>query len=90
MGAPIQILNTEALTAAIFQVEVFCVVTGYQRFRGPCCLHLHGEVKEETAWSSEIFVTAQNSVRIRAMGVVTFLGCGYRHYNGQMKDLTIS
>jgi hypothetical protein len=35
----------------MFQVEVFWVVTlcsaviGYQRFRGPCCLHLHGEVK---------------------------------------------
>jgi hypothetical protein len=39
----------EAFTALIFQVEVFCVVTrcsvvvGYQRFRGPCCLHLQTE-----------------------------------------------
>jgi hypothetical protein len=35
----------------MMQVEVFWVVTpysvvvGYQRFRGPCCLHLQGEVK---------------------------------------------
>jgi len=36
----------EALTAVMFQVQVFrivmlCnVVVGYQRFRSPCCLHL--------------------------------------------------
>jgi hypothetical protein len=35
----------EAFLAVMFQVEIFCVVTsciivvGYQRFRGPCCLH---------------------------------------------------
>jgi len=35
--------------AVMFQVEVFWVVTpcsdvaGYQRFRGPCCIHLQGE-----------------------------------------------
>jgi hypothetical protein len=34
----------------MFQVDVFCIVTpcnvvvGYQCFRGPCCLHLQGEV----------------------------------------------
>jgi hypothetical protein len=39
----------EAFTAAMFQVEVFWVVTpcsvavGYQPFSGPCCLHLQGE-----------------------------------------------
>jgi len=39
----------ETFTAVIFQVEVFwavapcSVVVGYQRFRGPCCLHLHIE-----------------------------------------------
>jgi hypothetical protein len=38
-------------TKNIFQIEVFWVVTPcnvlirYQRFRGPCCLHLQGEVK---------------------------------------------
>jgi hypothetical protein len=38
----------------MFQVEVFWVVTlcnivvGYQRVRGPCCLHLQGEVTSET------------------------------------------
>jgi hypothetical protein len=35
--------------AVMFQVDVFWVVTpcsvvsGYQRFRGPCCLHFQGE-----------------------------------------------
>jgi len=35
----------EAFTAVMFQVQVFWIVTpyivvvGYQRFRGPCCLH---------------------------------------------------
>jgi len=48
----------EAFTALIFQVEVFCVVTpcsivvGYQRYKGPCCLYLQGEVKM-AAWISE-------------------------------------
>jgi hypothetical protein len=34
----------------IFEIDVFWVVTpcgvvvGYQTFRGPCCLHFHGEV----------------------------------------------
>jgi len=40
----------KAFTAVMFQVKVFWVVTpysivvGYQHFRGPCCLHLQGEV----------------------------------------------
>jgi hypothetical protein len=40
----------KALTAVMFQVGVFwfvtpyIVVVRYQRFRGPCCLHLKGEV----------------------------------------------
>jgi len=39
----------EAFMAVMFQDEVFCfatscsVVVGYQRFRGPCSLHLQGE-----------------------------------------------
>jgi hypothetical protein len=38
----------ETFTTVKIQVEVFWVTTlcsvvvGYQRFRGPCCLHLHG------------------------------------------------
>jgi hypothetical protein len=38
--------SPHALTVVMFQVEVFWVVipcsvmVGYQRFRGPCCLHL--------------------------------------------------
>jgi hypothetical protein len=50
------------------QVVVFCVIVGYQHFRGPSCLHLQGEVngtgkdgvyiglKMETAMSSETLV----------------------------------
>jgi hypothetical protein len=40
----------EAFTVVMFKVEVFWVVmpcsvmVGYQHFRGPCCLHVQGEV----------------------------------------------
>jgi len=39
----------EVFTAVMFQVEVWVMTTcsfvvGYQRFGGPCCLHLHGRV----------------------------------------------
>jgi hypothetical protein len=43
-------LSFEVFTAVMFQVDVFWVMTlcsvvvGYQRFGGPCCLHLQGEV----------------------------------------------
>jgi hypothetical protein len=43
-----KLLSIEAFTAVMFRVEVFWVVTpcsgiiGYQCFRGPCYLHLHG------------------------------------------------
>jgi len=30
--------------SATLQVEIFWVVKGYWRFRGPCCLYLQGEV----------------------------------------------
>jgi hypothetical protein len=39
-----------AFMVMMFYVKVFCVVllcrvvVGYQCFRGPCCLHLQGEV----------------------------------------------
>jgi hypothetical protein len=48
--------------AVKFQVEVFWVVTscsvvvGYQRFRGPCCLHLQGRAR-----SSEMLVSYHNA-----------------------------
>jgi len=40
----------EAFAAVMFHVEVFWIVTpcsivvGYQRFRGPCCLHPQGSM----------------------------------------------
>jgi hypothetical protein len=43
----------EAFTAVKIQVDVFWVVTscgvvvGYQRFGGPCCLHLQGDVIDD-------------------------------------------
>jgi hypothetical protein len=46
-------VSFEASMTVMFQVEVFWVVmpcnvvVGYQCFRGPCCLHLQGEVKVE-------------------------------------------
>jgi hypothetical protein len=45
----------EAFTAVMFQVEIFwgvmpcSVVVGYQRFRGPCCLHLQGVTTQKTS-----------------------------------------
>jgi hypothetical protein len=42
----------------IFWVVVRCsVVVGYQRFGGPCCLHLHFALMMEEAWSSETTVS---------------------------------
>jgi len=47
----------EAFTAVKIQVEVFWVVTpcsvvaGWQRFGGPCCRHLQGEVRVIVPWS---------------------------------------
>jgi len=44
----IQIVRFDVFTAVKIQVQVFCDVTqrsvavGYQRFGGPCCLHLQG------------------------------------------------
>jgi len=47
------------------------VVVGYQRFRGPCCLHLLGDVshpgnftlKMEAAWTSETSVSYNITTR---------------------------
>jgi hypothetical protein len=50
-------VSFEDFTAMMFHGEVFCVMTpcsvvvGYQRFRGPCCLHLQVEAKMEAAWT---------------------------------------
>jgi hypothetical protein len=53
----------EAFTAVKIQVQVFwvvtlcCVVVGYQRFRGSCCLQLHFILKMEATYSSETLVS---------------------------------
>jgi hypothetical protein len=55
----------------MFRVEVFWVVTpcsvvvGYQCLRGPCCLHLQGEMKlkMEVAWISEMLVSYNNTTQ---------------------------
>jgi hypothetical protein len=50
MDFKIMVLETNSGVASFEQVEVFWVVmqcsvlVGYQHFRGPCCLHLQGEV----------------------------------------------
>jgi hypothetical protein len=43
-------MRFQAFTTVKIQIEILWVVTpcsvvvGYQRFRGPCCLHLQGEL----------------------------------------------
>jgi len=51
-------------------VNVFRVVVtpcsamiGYQRFRGPCCLHLHFTLTTEATQTSETLVSYHDSVR---------------------------
>jgi hypothetical protein len=38
-------------------------VVGYRRFRGPCCLHLQGEVKMERAMIFETVVSYYSTTR---------------------------
>jgi hypothetical protein len=50
--------KSEVFTVMKIQVAVFCVVktrsdVGYQRFEGPCCLHLYFTLKMEVRWYSE-------------------------------------
>jgi hypothetical protein len=62
-------MSFEAFMAVLFQVEVLWIVTpcsvviGYPCFRGPCCLHLHGEMKMEAARTSEMLVWYYNTTR---------------------------
>jgi hypothetical protein len=61
--------RVEVLTAVKTQVKVFWAMTpcsdvvGCQRFRGPCCLHHHGEVMTEAAWSSKTLVSYCNTTQ---------------------------
>jgi len=58
-------VSSEAFMAVMFQVEILRFITpcsvsvGYQRFGGPCCLHLRGEV------TSEMLVSYHNIKRRR-------------------------
>jgi hypothetical protein len=42
------------------------VLLGYQRFRGPCCLHPQGELKMEAAWTSETSVSYHTRLKMEA------------------------
>jgi hypothetical protein len=61
-------LRFEVFTVVKFEVEVFWYVAScsdmvrYQRFGGPCCLHLRGEVKRD-ATRSEMLAFYHNSAR---------------------------
>jgi len=62
-------VESEAFMAVMFQVEGFwvvmlswSVVEGYQRFRGPCCLHLQGEVD---LWNVGILSRQNNTLQPR-------------------------
>jgi hypothetical protein len=63
--------NSETFTAVVFQVEAFCVVTpsgvvlGYQRFKGPCCLHLqHGPLKRWYPTKTQHGITTQKTSKL--------------------------
>jgi hypothetical protein len=66
---PVLDVKFEVFKAVKIQVEVFWVMTpssdvvGYQRFWGPCCLHLHFTLKMKAAWSSETLVPYHNITR---------------------------
>jgi hypothetical protein len=57
------------LTAVIFQVEVFWIVTpciyvvGYRRFGVPCYHYFQGEMKTVIAWFSETSASHHNTTR---------------------------
>jgi len=50
------------IPVGVFSVVMPCnVAVGYCCFRGPCCLHLHGEVKLEAARSAKVLVSYHNT-----------------------------
>jgi hypothetical protein len=49
------------IQVVLWDVIVSSVTVGYHCFGGPCCLQLQGEVKMETARSSEMLVSYHNT-----------------------------
>jgi hypothetical protein len=55
--ARLEIFTVMKTHVVFWVVTPYSDVVGYQYFRGPCCLHLQGEVKMEAARSSEPLVS---------------------------------
>jgi hypothetical protein len=63
-GARFEVLTAMKILVEILQAVTPCsVLVGYQRFGGPLCLHLQGEVKIEAIRSSEALVSCSSITR---------------------------
>jgi hypothetical protein len=82
-----QLIRFEVFTTIEIQVQFFWVVTpcsvvvGYQRFGGPCCLHLQGEVTMEAAEYSETLTSYITTQRYNSQDHVL----GLRHDRSRYK-----
>jgi hypothetical protein len=48
-----EVFTTVKIQVEFWLVTRYNVVVGYQRFSGPCCLHLYYTLKMEAAWTFE-------------------------------------